>query len=181
MSEAIAFSTPSTARAASAPARRRRARGALTLVAAAACVQLGPAAARPLALAINLTGTWQLEGKCKGVAQGGVWRPLANDVILIADAGSPTFDAQGTNFGLFKGRLATDTLLEEKPRVSLVSCNLVSSVDGVAIHGTLKVGQGDEATLKGTMLLVDPLGSALCKIRLTRMNTLMPAVPVCPN
>jgi hypothetical protein len=129
-----------------------------------------------------LTGSWQLELRCKGGAGGG--RESLTFSYFLPIAHTPTEGVIGAgagDTGALEGFVVFDAEKPDSFWLSLASCDLGSPTKGLSLYAKGKL-DGTAGKAKGTAVLLDAtLGRvAGCKATIVRTDANPPPVLICP-
>ena len=151
----------------------------LSVIAGALALSSGPA----LAGAVGpLTGSWQLELRCKGGAGGGSEKLTFSYFLPIAHGAiDGTLSAGAGDTGALEGFVVFDAEKPDAFWLSLASCDLGSPTHGLSLYAKGKL-DGTAGKGKGTAVLLDgTLGRvAGCKATIERTDANAPPVLTCP-
>ena len=129
-----------------------------------------------------LTGSWQLELRCKGGAGGGSEKlTLSYFLPIVHGAINGKLSAGAGDTGALEGFVVFDAEKPDAFWLSLASCDLGSPTHGLSLYAKGKL-DGTAGKGKGTAVLLDAsLGRvAGCKATIERTDANPPPVLICP-
>lgn len=142
----------------------------------------GPAAA------IDLTGSWNLSGKCKGFLGTQVIKSGVDDIVVNVTQSGTGLNVSAGGLAM-SGVVAADSVDPDRAAVTLATCGITSDFTTLPVVNQLlnlsaKTGSGGKGTMRGRAfeLSINDGGAngQSCTYKMKRTSVVDPVVAACP-